>query len=608
MAFDQIFLEELRQRIPLHSIIARKVKLTRSGRRWKACCPFHGEKTPSFYVYDDHFHCYGCGVHGDVISFVMQNESRTFSEAVSELAGLAGLQIPDQTPQQKQRIDRQHTLYEVIQTAQDYYLAEFKTNRAKMGRDYLLRRGITAEIIKKFGLGWSGDGRGGLIDYLKSKGYSLEQIGEVGLLRRQPDDQWGGELFFNRIMYPICDRQGRVIAFGGRVIGDGQPKYLNSPETPLFSKRRVLFGLNNLSGLYSRKDIDPLYNTVVVVEGYMDVIALYQAGFHGAVAPLGTALTQDQMALLWRANAQPVLCFDGDGAGRRAMLHAAEEALPLLTSEQTLTFVTLPDGEDPDSFVQKKGKETFLEVIRHKQNLSNVVYDLLAEAMIDSSPEQRAALRARLISTAQQIKDGNLSREYRKALLDRFYEQFYQKRSASFTKKDNNREKRPLIRPNLQKGQVIYERMCILISLLIRYPLTLPAVEEAFCRLELPHELSLVREALMDFPADCGDINIFLEKKGLGATLQQITSYCTVSLPNLATADINLQLIEKQWWHFYGLLNIDELEEQVMQAQKEWLRYPDEVHQRTFIARLNALEAVKHGEDFGQDDDFLKSY
>lgn len=603
MAFDQRFLEELRQRLPLHSIISKKVKVARSGRHWKACCPFHGEKTPSFYIYDDHFHCYGCGVHGDVISFVMQSEGRSFNEAVSELASLAGIEVPEQTPQQKQRQEQQHNLYELMTAAHEYYLSEFQTSKARVAREYLLNRGITQQIIREFGLCWSGDGRGGLVEHLKTKGYESKHIGEAGLLRRQADGQWGGELFFNRVMYPICDKRGRVIAFGGRIIGEGQPKYLNSPETPLFSKRRVLFGLNHLSSVFSRKDIDPLYNTVIVVEGYMDVIALYQAGFHGAVAPLGTALTQDQLGLLWRASSQPVLCFDGDGAGRRAMLHAAEEALPILTSEQTLNFISLPDGEDPDSFVQRYGSEAFINIIRQRKNLSNTLYTLSVNAMTDQSPEQRAALKSRLRAIAQQITDQNLSKEYRKVLMDRFYEQFYPRngnfgRNFLSSKQKNLVLNTQLARPTIHKNQVDYERMCILIALLLYCPIIIPSVEEALCRLELPEDLVKIREALLDLPYEHEDISVYLKQKNIFELAEKIKKSSKLTLLNHNNYDkkSDFQQVEKQWWHFYGWLNIQELEDQVIQAQQAWIQSPDEQNQRTLIARLNALEAVKRGE------------
>lgn len=606
MAFDQQFLEELRQRIPIHSVIGRKVKLVRSGRYWKACCPFHGEKTPSFYIYEDHFHCYGCGVHGDVISFVMQSEGRTFSETVHELAALAGLDVPEQTPQEKQRIEKQHTLYDVMIAAQEYYCSELNTVSAKQGKEYLVKRGIQKETFGEFKLGWSGDGRGGLIDYLKSKGYELNLIGEAGLLRKKTETEWGGELFFNRVIYPIHDRKGRPIAFGGRIIGDGQPKYLNSPETPLFAKRRTLYGLNHFASVLSRKDIDPLYNTVLVVEGYMDVIALYQAGFHGAVAPLGTALTQDQMRLLWRVTSEPVLCFDGDKAGQRAMLHAAEESLPILTSEQTLNFLTLPESEDPDSFIKNKGSKAFLEIISQKKNLSRAIYEIFSASVDITSPEQRAGLRNRLISISQQIKDTALSKEYRRILLDYFYQQFYPRNKQFNSNNSFNYSKTS--HQVIEKVQVNYERICILFAILLYHPVILSGVESAFCQLELPEKFAKLREVFIEISFEkqsFDDIISFFERKGFDAIIHEIMGQSTVSLMRKSLMIADSLHAEKQWWHFYGLLNIQELEAQVEQARKEWINNPDEQHQKIFIARLKALETVKTGTDLETEDDFL---
>lgn len=608
MAFDQQFLEELRQRIPIHSIIGRKVKLVRSGRYWKACCPFHGEKTPSFYIYEDHFHCYGCGVHGDVISFVMQSEGKTFSETIYELAALAGLDVPEQTPQEKQRLEKQHTLYDVMMAAQDYYCSELSTPSAKMGKEYLLKRGIRPETLAEFKLGWSGDGRGGLIQYLKGKGYDLDLIGQAGLLRKKSENEWGGELFFNRVIYPIHDRKGRPIAFGGRILGDGQPKYLNSPETFLFAKRRTLYGLHHLSSIFARKDINPLYNTILVVEGYMDVIALYQAGFHGAVAPLGTALTQDQMRLLWRVTSEPLLCFDGDKAGQRAMLHAAEESLAILTPEHTLNFLTLPEEDDPDSFIKNKGRDAFLEIISHKQSLSEVIYTILSAPIDSNSPEQRAGLRNRLISIAQQIKDQTLSKEYRRILLDRFYRQFYPK-NQSFNKNTLNNASVVLTnRMKIEKIQVDYERICILFAILLHHPSILSEVENAFCQLELPEKFLKLREILIETPFEkqsFDGIVSHLAKEGLGEIIHEIMNQSSVLLMRKSLTTMPLAEIENQWWHFYGLLNIQELEAQVDQARKDWIAHPNEQYQKIFIARLKALETVKSGADIEPEEDFL---
>ncbi|CAK7192041.1 DNA primase [Commensalibacter sp. Nvir] len=603
MAFDQQFLDELRQRLPLQSIVSKKLKLIRSGRNWKACCPFHGEKTPSLYIYDDHYHCYGCQAHGDVISFYMETEGKNFNETIRELAALAGLEVPEQTLQQKQSQERNNVLYDVLTCAHRYYIELLRSNKANVVRNYLYQRGITDQTFAEFGLGWSGDGRGGLISHLKQNGYGLKEIGQAGLLRKINENEWGGELFFKRIMYPIMNRRGQIIAFGGRVMGDGQPKYLNSPETPLFVKRKMLFGFHRLSALNKSKDSDPLYHQVLVVEGYMDVIALHQAGFGGAVAPLGTALTQEQLTLLWRVTRQPLICFDGDDAGRRASLHAAEEALPLLTSNQTLGFVYLDNQEDPDSFIRKKGKEAFLEVLRNKLNLSDVLYELSLEAMVDNTPEQRAVLKSRLLSLSKTIKDSNLSQEYRKTLLDRFYQDFYSKTIQNKSKRQHS-QTRHASRLVLSQHQVKYKRLCILLIILIYFPNIIQNVEEALCKLPLPKELAKIREIIIEMNGLCDNINDLIEKNGLTFLVQKIKEQA--DLPGLEQMKNvhDLHVIEKQWWHFYGWINIHELEEQVLHAQQAWLLHPDQENQQAYIARLNALEKLKCGEDDIFDEEF----
>src|SRR6202789_4502275 len=312
MALPAGFLDDLRARTPLSAVIGRRVRLARSGRQWKGCCPFHGEKTPSFYVYDDHYHCFGCGVHGDAITFVMQSQGASFPEAVEQLATEAGMQVPKSSPEaaeaEKQRLD----LASVLDAAAASYQRRLLLPEGKEARDYLTNRGLTEDTIRRYGLGWSGEGRGAIAADLGREGVTAEQLVDTGLMRR--DDETGRvfDLFFNRVMFPIRDRRGRTISFGGRIMGDGQPKYVNGPETALFSKRRTLYGLD-LAREAVRRD-----GTLVVVEGYMDVIALGQAGFDAAVAPLGTALTEEQLTELWRLSPAPVLCFDGDGAGARA--------------------------------------------------------------------------------------------------------------------------------------------------------------------------------------------------------------------------------------------------------------------------------------------------
>ena len=317
MALPPNFLDELRARTPLPALIGRKTRVTKSGSQWKACCPFHGEKTPSFYIYDDHFHCFGCGAHGDAIAFVMQAEGASFPEAVERLAGEAGLEVPKATPQQAKREAQQRDLHAVLEAASEAFQRRLRLPEGRAGLDYLLRRGLTEDTIRRFGLGWSGGGRGALAADLKPLGIETRQLVEAGLMREGEGDGPPADLFFNRVMFPIRDRRGRLVSFGGRVLGDGQPKYVNGPETALFSKRRNLYGVE-----LAREAAFRGKARVIVAEGYMDVIALHQAGFEGAVAPLGTALTEEQLQELWRMVPEPVLCFDGDAAADLDRAHA----------------------------------------------------------------------------------------------------------------------------------------------------------------------------------------------------------------------------------------------------------------------------------------------
>jgi DNA primase len=358
MALSPAFLEELRARTPLAAVVGRRVKLARSGRQMKGCCPFHNEKTPSFYVYDDGYHCFGCGAHGDAIGFVMQSQGAGFMEAVEQLAAEAGLEVPKPTPEAAEAERRAHDLGAVLQAAQASYQRRLALPEGRHALAYLRERGLTEATIQRFGLGWSGEGRGALTADLARDGITQDQLVEAGLMRR--DDETGRtyDLFFNRVMFPIRDRRGRVISFGGRILGDGQPKYVNGPETALFSKRRNLYALD-----LAREAVRG-GAALVVVEGYMDVIALHQAGFGGAVAPLGTALTEEQMEELWRLSPSPVVCFDGDAAGARAAARAADLALPMLAPDRTLLLAALPVGEDPDTLVRGQGAPGFQAILR----------------------------------------------------------------------------------------------------------------------------------------------------------------------------------------------------------------------------------------------------
>src|SRR5579864_8811551 len=420
MAFPPGFLDELRSRVSLADLVGKRVRLTRKGREFGGLCPFHNEKTPSFYVVEDKgfFHCFGCGAHGDAIGFLMRSDNLDFIEAVERLAGEAGVAVPQQTPQDRERAQRQKTQLEALAAAAAFYEQQLWASGGARAREYLSRRGLDEETIRRFRLGWAGDDRQALRRALAGE-FPEKLLDEAGLLRTPEDGGNPYDYFRGRVMFPIGDRAGRVIAFGARTLGDHQPKYLNSPDTPLFEKGRVLYAWAQARANMARREESE--QPVIVVEGYMDAIALHHAGFGGAVAPLGTALTEAQLAELWRLAPEPVLCFDGDAAGQRAALRALNRALPLLQPGRSLRFATLPPGEDPDSLIAGGGAPAMDEVLIAARPFSEVLWQSELAARPIDTPERRAEFERRLMTQASLIADRTVQTEYRRFLRDRFF-------------------------------------------------------------------------------------------------------------------------------------------------------------------------------------------
>ncbi|MBO1323962.1 DNA primase [Acetobacter sp. TBRC 12305] len=619
MAIDPGFLEELRARTPLTSVIGRRVKLARSGRNWKGCCPFHGEKTPSFYVYDDHFHCFGCGAHGDVISFVMQMEGKAFPEAVEELASAAGMEVPVQTQAARQVMDHARTLEDVLAAAQKIWSAALWRPEGRAGLDYLLGRGLTRQTITAFGLGWASEGRGDLVKALAPEGITPEKMAEAGLMRVDEDGKPKGELFWGRVTFPIRDRRGRLVSFGGRILGDGQPKYLNGPETPLFSKRRLLFGLDRArAAVRAPRPRGVEAPALVVVEGYMDVIALHQAGFAGAVAPLGTALTAEQLEVLWQVSPLPILCFDGDGAGRRAAIKAAETALPLLKAGHSLRLCLLPEGEDPDSMVRGRGEQAVAELFANAQPLTDVLFDLLTSGMSAPGPEERAALRTRLTETAALIPDRALAAEYRSTLLDRFFSKFRGGKggkgqfggrsggagaggwSSGMSAGQGFAGTAPVMVDQAR------ERQRLMLRLLLHVPTLMQEVEEALCRLDLPADLAPLREMLLDLSAEGrlpqtgGALRARLETMG-GEDALRLVQLVEGTLPRpdeFTESDDPAQTVaaRTQWWHFYGLLHREQFIREVARDIAGFAENGGDSSQwQRLQARMDIMDQLRRG-------------
>ena len=419
------FLDELRARTVLSSLIAPSVKLIKAGREFKACCPFHQEKTPSFTVNDDKgfYHCFGCGAHGDAIRFLTDARGMQFMDAVKELAAKAGMEVPAPDPRTRDQAERTSGLTDVMAAVQAWFAEQLQGIEGADARDYLAKRGIDAATIARFGLGLAPQGRSRLKQALSALGE--DKLVDTGMLIKPEEGGESYDRFRSRLMIPIRDPRGRVIAFGGRILGDGEPKYLNSPETILFDKGRTLYNIDR-AGPASRTA-----KRLIVVEGYMDVIALDRAGISEVVAPNGTAVTEAQLERMWRLDPMPILCFDGDSAGRKAAVRAALRALPHIGPDLTLRFVELPAGQDPDDVVRGGGRDALEALLAKPEPLDERLWRHERDAAPLNTPEARAGLRQRLIEHSQAIPDSALRRLYRDQWLGRFDTEIAPQRAPS---------------------------------------------------------------------------------------------------------------------------------------------------------------------------------
>ena len=417
MTIPPDFLDELRGRVALSSVVGRRVKLQRAGREFKACCPFHNEKTPSFTVNDEKgfYHCFGCGAHGDVVRFVIEQEGLPFRDAVERLAAEAGLAMPDEERGDVEARQRRSGLHDIMAHASGWFQEQLNGIAGAEARAYQDRRGPPQQARDAFGLGFAPDARGKLKAALAQAG--TDRLIELGLLIDPDGEREAYDRFRGRLMFPIRDPRARIIGFGGRIIGSGEPKYLNSPDTPLFDKGRTLYNLDRAAPSAHKS------GRLVVAEGYMDVIALDLAGIP-AVAPLGTALTEAQMELLWRQVDVPLLCFDGDSAGQRAAARAALRALPLLKPGKSLAFITLPPGQDPDDLIRAGGAAAMEALLGSPQPLDARIWAEEFAARPLDTPEARAGLRQRLRAHVGEIADPDVRQGYAASFDERFQAAF----------------------------------------------------------------------------------------------------------------------------------------------------------------------------------------
>ncbi len=484
MSLSPQFLDELRARTTLSTLIGKSVKVTKAGREYKACCPFHNEKTPSFTINDEKgfYHCFGCSAHGDAIRWMTDHRGLPFMDAVKELADAAGMDVPAPDPRAARQAEATRGLHDAMAAAQDWFEGQLGGLDGAEARAYLEKRDISDATRRAFGFGFAPDSRGKLKTALRDFPEAL--LIEAGLLI-QPEDRTREpyDRFRGRLMIPIRDARGRVIAFGGRIIGQGEPKYLNSPDTPLFDKGRTLYNIDK--ALAASRSA----GRVIVVEGYMDVIALAQAGINECVAPLGTALTEHQIERLWKMADVPILCFDGDNAGQKAADRAALRALPLLAPGRSLSFVTLPQGMDPDDLVKARGAAGFEACLSSAVPMVERLWQHEHSAAPAATPEARAGLQQRLAEHASTIANDLVRREYERSFKDRFWSEFgWKKQERTAVRGFINRSREEIRNGDLSNMAARIERMvkrAILLGL-SRYPSLLYSHREQISALLMP--------------------------------------------------------------------------------------------------------------------------
>lgn len=578
MSISPRFLDELRTRLNLSDIIGRSVRLTRAGREFKGCCPFHNEKTPSFTVNDDKqfYHCFGCGAHGDIVGFVMQSTNLSFIEAVEALAQEAGMQVPQATPQAREQAKKEKGLHALMEEATRWMEDQLRDPSNKEAYRYITERGMPESLLRSFRVGYAPADRQALRHYLKSQDYTDKQMIEAGVLRPAGKAGEPYAFFRERIMFPVMDRRGRVVAYGGRILpdhlrppdqGDYTPaKYMNSSDTPLFYKGGMLY-----NEPHARKAaVDG--EEIVVVEGYMDAIACFKAGVRGAVAPMGTALTEEQIMVLWKMmpseSKVPILCFDGDNAGRRAAQRAAERLIPHLKANHSARFAFLPDGQDPDTLVNSGGKKALSGVLESAMPLIDFLWLSHTQGKDFSTPEARAGLNKTIDDEVLRISDRDVQHYYRQAFREKIRNTFggfnaynkggYNNKGGKFQKRGQNEPVTSLRRPSFQKGRNV--KMALL-ACLINHPQIFDEVEERIGMLDMvENRMNLVRQSVLNHLIENHEMTRealieTLQEEGFGDCLRAILNDSVYTHAGFARVNSPDEDISRGWNKAWSMLS-----------------------------------------------------
>jgi DNA primase len=611
MAISSRFLSELRDRLALSDVISPRVKLTRAGREYKGCCPFHNEKTPSFYVNDEKqfYHCFGCGAHGDVIGFVMAHDNLSFPDAVETLAAQAGMQVPVQKPEDIEKARREKSLFSLMEDTAWFFHEALGAPAHRDALAYLHERGIDNQTIAAYKIGFAPADEKALYEHLLKKEYTRDQMIAAGVIRKSKKDGAPYAFFRDRVMFPVCDRRGNVVAFGGRILPENlrpparsdytPPKYINSSDTELFHKGRVLYGESQAR--QAVLDGAPL----IVVEGYLDVIACSKAGFKGAVAPLGTALTEDQIVIMWQMikdqQKNPVLCFDGDNAGGMAAARAAERIMPLLKPNQSARFAFLPQGEDPDSLIRAHGKKAFASIVESAMPLDEFIWFNHTNGKRFETPEQRAGLARALEQECERIADRSVQIYYRQAFQERVRRAFGQRSYKPYNlKKPANRNLH-----NVKLGRPSYSKQrlaqLILLSTIINHPEIFTHVEEQLGMLEIDDQRleKLRAEILLALGENSGldieELKRHLISLGFEAELGMLQSRSVMTHASFALPGCELDKVLKGWQEMIGLTHEGDVKRELQNAGRALA----EDFSKDNEDRILALQSVNNSVDNG---------
>lgn len=615
MTISQKFLEQLRNRLTLSDVIGKRIKVTRAGREHKSCCPFHKENTPSFTINDDKqfYHCFGCGAHGDVVNFVMQHDNISFVDAVEQLASQAGLQVPKQSKAEIQKEKKKKNLYDLMNDASAWFEQQLSQVKNSDVMEYLSQRGFEQEQIKGFRIGFAPNSPQDLREYLKSREYSDSQMIEAALVKPGQDGREPYVFFRDRVMVPVLDRQGRIVAFGGRVLPDYMrppdrsnftpAKYMNSAETAIFNKSEVLYGEPQARQAAANNQ------SVLVTEGYFDVMACHQAGFTGAVAPMGTALTEGQILKLWQMIPvdikEPILCFDGDNAGRRAAERAVERILPLISAGKSARFAFLPEGEDPDSLIQSMGASGFQKILDRAISLVDFLWQMHISGKSFETPESRASLVQKLNEQVKLISDRDVQYYYDSAIRSKVSEFFYRKRSKSnkagsgsrgFGNRQASKNAGLSLSSPSKRMSDVSDR--ILIACLINHPGIFESVEEQFGLMHFSNEscekvANVIISCLSENPdLDSEGVALQIKRRGLEKFLDHIVSPSTYMHGKFAApSDCEAFVVTEKWLELYNSRQKKLVENEIKTGWKRAFKSSSEEEEE----RVKALMIQKSG-------------